>query len=60
MDTESVITVTKKFHRTVKHQARREKALIRFKFDPAKSDDTKYMSVKNLELQTLKSRLNKV
>ena len=59
MDTESVITVSKKFPRTVKHQARREKVLTRFKFDPAKADDSKYMSIKNLELQTLKSRLNK-
>lgn len=56
IDTPSVIA---KFPRTVKHQQRRVKALARFKFDQTKADNTTYMAVKNLELATLKSRLNK-
>lgn len=59
IDSTPTISQKIKFPRTRMHQQRREVALTRFKFNPARADDKQYMAVKNLELQTLKSRLNK-
>jgi hypothetical protein len=43
--------------KTVQQQARRQRALDRFKTKPARHDDAEYMARKNVELEALKRAL---
>ena len=47
----------KKINKSVKHQARRQRALDRFSLDKSRHDDSAYQTRKAQELEALKSAL---